>query len=240
MFNFIIKKKKITVDCFTENYNAHKFFPIQDSNKILPEWWKKLSSTYQEEKPSGITVPRSTIKRCEGIISLYQKGFTLPMWSDVILESSNNSLKWEFADSKSTVANHGPQQMTEEFSNYVHVKLISPWRFKETSGVRFTFVQPSWSQISFIFGLHIPPGIVEFRDQYTTNVNAFMPRNIKVSIPAGMPMAHFVPCTDKDVKLKLHLLDQNEMEKLEIGNRNSPFFMGSYRKYLKIKNNENR
>jgi len=239
LFNFIIRKKKIVVDCFTDSYNAYKFFPIQESTKILPNWWKNLSSTYQEERESGISIPRATIKRCEGIISLYQKGFTLPMWSDAVLESSGNKLRWEFADNSYTIATHGSQQMSEEFANYVHIKLVSPWRFKEKKGIQFTFVQPSWNQVSFIFGLHIPPGVVEFKNQFTTNVNAFMPKNVKISIPAGMPMAHFVPCTEDQIELKLHLLDQKEMEKLEVGNRSCPFFLGSYRKYIKARKNEN-
>jgi hypothetical protein len=239
MIDFFFKKKTITVDCFTSNYSAYTLFPIQRSNKFFPSWWKNLQSSYTEKTETGLAIPRPTIKRCEGIINLYQQGFMIPMWCDLIIETANNTIKFVFADQESSIANHGPEQMSREFEQYLHTKLICPWRLREKTGVNFLFLHPSWNHIPSLSNMHIVPGVVEYKYQHTANVNMLLARNKRFNFAAGDPMAHLIPISDKDVDIKLHIVDADELKKMPEGPRTFPFFLSSYRKSKKILDNEN-
>lgn len=239
MISFFFKKKTVTVDCFTSNYSAYTLFPIQKANKFFPSWWKNLESSYQERTETGLAIPRPTIKRCEGILNLYQPGFMIPMWTDLIVETANNAVKFAFADGESSIATHGREQMSTEFEPYIHSKLICPWRLTEKTGVKFLFLQPSWNHISSLMNMHIVPGIVEYKYQHTANINMLLARNKRFNFAAGDPVAHLIPLGDQEINLKLHLVDKNELSRMPEGSRTFPFFLSSYRKTKKILDNEN-
>jgi hypothetical protein len=235
---FFLRKKKLIVDAFTSSPNAHRFFPIQKAHKFMPSWWKNMNNSFSHKTDIGLTIQRPTIKRCEGLMSLYQEGFVIPLWSDVVIETANNSVKYAFADDTSQIGNHTAEQMTAEFQNYIHAKFISPWRLTEKSGLKFLFLQPSWNQINFLFEMHVVPGVVDYKYQHTSNINVLMARNKRFSLAAGEALAHIIPISEHDIDIRTHLVDENELKKMPEGSNAFPFFLGSYRKAKKIITNE--
>lgn len=235
---FFFKNKKIVIDAFTSSTNAYRFFPIQKAQKFVPAWWKNLHHSFEQKTDVGLTIQRPTIKRCEGLISLYKEGMVIPLWSDVVIETAGNSVKYAFADNQSEIGNHPYEQMSPEFQHYIHAKFISPWRLREITGVNFMFLQPSWNQINFLNDVHTLPGVVDYKFQNTSNVNVLLAKNKRISIAAGDPIAHIIPLTDKDFEVRTHFIDENELKKMEVGSNSFPFFLGSYRKIKKLITNE--
>ena len=90
---FFFKRKKIVVDCFTDNYSINELFPIQTANNFYPDWWKNLPKTYDAMNKWGLRVSQSTMKKCPAIIDLYKTGFIMPLWSDLQILSDDKNIK---------------------------------------------------------------------------------------------------------------------------------------------------
>jgi hypothetical protein len=239
MLNFFVKRSKVIVDCFTNNLNAFDYFPIKESASFYPDWWKNIAKTYPVQEPSGITIEKATIKSCDGFIALYQQGFMLPLWSDLVIETQENGFKYSFADEISEVGSHDYNQMSTEFTPYIHFKIISPWAIRETKGVKFMFMQPSYNHVKTLTDWHIMPGVIDFKYQHATNINFLVQRRRRYQIAAGHPIAHLIPLTDKEIELKLHVVDPTNVDHKRVANNFYPYFKGSYKKLKKIVDEKN-
>jgi hypothetical protein len=232
--NFFIKRSKVIIDCFTDNLNAAEYFPIAESNNFYPDWWKNLPKTHVVGESSGIEIAKSTMKSCDGFIALYKQGFMIPLWSDLIVETQANGFRYTFADEISHIGSHDYDQMSTEFMSYIHFKIQSPWFLKESKGIEFLFTQPTYNQVKSLSDWHILPGIVDFKYQRATNINFVASRGRRIQINAGHPVAHLIPLTEKEIDLRIHLINPSNIEDLKIKNNFYPFFRGSYKKIKKI------
>ena len=236
MISIIYRKPTITIDCFTTNVNSYEYFPIKQAREFIPDWWKKLKPSFESLEQSGVTVNRPTLKRCEGLMQLYQYGFILPLWSDLVVETKDPVISWQFADGESDVANHDMKQMSNEFERFSHIKIVSPWKFREKQGVKFSYTQTTWNFIDRIMLYHTLPGVVDYKYQTTTHINMLLQKNMRYVFEAGDPMAHITPLDDRKIKIKCHLIDDAEMQKLGLSRSGWPWFNSSYNKSRKIKN----
>jgi hypothetical protein len=234
MFDIFFKRSKIVVDCFTTHPNSYELFPIKEASRFLPDWWKSLPNMYMSENEHGLRIPRGTMKRCEGLIGLYNHGFVMPLWTDLIIESDEKGFVYHFADSSGSIGYHDDNQRGNEFKKYTHAKIHTPWRIQEKTGVKFLFLQPSWNMPNEITGMHTPPGIIDFTYQHATNVNTFLLPERRYEWPAGKPLAHFVPLSDKEVEIKLHFIGKDDANISRIMEPGMPSFLSSYQKIKKI------
>jgi hypothetical protein len=77
-------------------------------------------------------------------------------------------------------------------------------------------MQPSWNFDDFSM-YHIPPGVTEYKFQHGANINLFIKRQKQesiVNINYGQPLVHIVPLSDVKIKLKHHLVSDEEMKKI--------------------------
>jgi len=227
MINIFNVRKKITVDAFTVNVNAFDLFPIDTANKFLPNWWKKVPANFFSELQSGVSLKRTTIKSCVGFTNLYQEGFIMPLWSDLIVQTQGTNYIYQFADTVSNIAFHGIEQIGSEFSNHVHIKIISPWKIREKSGIKFLYTDPVWTEPSDMFTQVTPPGLIEYKYQHTTHINMFLQKGRRYEWSAGRPMAHLIPLTDKRIEIKTHLVGPNELMRV-LHTGGWPFFTNGY------------
>jgi hypothetical protein len=240
MFNFFIKRSKVTVDCFTNNINALEYFPVARASEFYPEWWKSLPKLHSTTDDNGLEIKRATMKSCDGFIDLYQQGLIIPLWSDLVIETMPNGFRYNFAEGgNNELGRHDYDQMSSEFMNYIHFKIMSPWRLQEKTDIKFLFFQPTYNNVSTLLDWHIMPGVVDFSYQHATNINILAPRGRRFEIAAGCPMAHVIPLTDKDVEIKTHFLDVKDMNHIELFYSNYPFFNGSYKKMKRLKREKN-
>jgi hypothetical protein len=227
MFSIFNKPKTITIDCFTNHAYSYELFPIEKATKFFPDWWKKLPGHFDTETEAGIVIPQRTMKGCAGLTNLYANGIVMPLWSDLLIETRGTNFAYQFADNVSQVGLHALDQLGEEFSQYTHTKIISPWRIREKSGVNFMYMDLPWNHPKDLMNQCTPPGLVEYKYQHTTNVNMFLRKGAKYMFKAGRPMAHIIPMTDAKVELKCHLVGDNEIEKI-MSNLSFPFFIDGY------------
>jgi len=228
---FFFKKNKIIVDCFTANQTAYEFYPIEKSSKYIPEWWKQLPVSKELPTSRGsMSMEQSSIKRCPGFTSLYSTGYTLPLWSDLQVSTSVNGYEYMFANSafEPGIERHNEWQYGDEFNNYWHMKIFSPWMLAQNKKCDFLMSPVIWNTPEHWSNFTILPGVVDFKHQHSTNINLFFEKSReKVLVSAGTPLYQIMPLTDADVECKIHLVDHVEINRLN--KRNAGTFTNTYK-----------
>lgn len=234
MFSFFTRRKKIVVDCFTANPNAYDLFPIDKANKFHPDWWKRLPNRFVTESAGGIPLEQSTMKGCIGFKNLYSSGFVIPLWSDLKLQTHGQNYSFQFADNISQIGFHPLEQLGTEFSQYTHVKLVSPWRIREKTGVNFLFTSMPWNNPRDLLTQETPPGVNDYKYQHTSNINMLLKKGYMYEFDAGRPMVHLIPLSENDVEIKLHLVGPNDIMRV-MNNNSFPFFVNGYLESRRIR-----
>jgi hypothetical protein len=225
MFTFFFKKPKIVLDCFTHHPEVETLFPLVNAEERLPDFWKKLPTTVKHNGPS-----RGTMKTCPGVTGLFRTGFIIQSWQDFWISTENSMLKWFPEES---AEGHNQKQWGDYLNDYQHLKLNSPWKIKEKTGVNFLFTNCFWHDDKF--KPFVVNGMVDYRYQHTTSVNLLIPKKMfpaDLTIPAGKELAHVVPLSESDVTIKMHTVDYGEYLK-QVGDM-SFTLNGQYYKRKKI------
>lgn len=209
---FFFKRKKIVVDAFVSRPAIFEYAKIQETNKFLPEWWKKLPTKVTSVLSNSIELKYSTMKRCDGFLDLYRHGIIMPLWCDLTIKTTPDNYSWNYSGSGlSPLESHPNWEYGPEFDNYIHLKIASPWIFSENTGVKFHFAPASWSQIDYWKTMVIVPGVIEYKNQCTTNINMFVPKiNNQIQLEHGQPMVHIIPLSENNVEVRNHLLSDEE------------------------------
>ena len=219
---FLFKQKNIVLDCFTTNHSVFEFAKPDISSKFLPDWWKEIPKTYT---PPDQINKRSTVRQCDGLINHYKHGIVLPMWCDLQIElgpEGTPDCRWQFSDGFSFLDYHDFRQ----FNNYLsidklfHAKLISHWQFKCSETIPWVWMQPTWNLIEQN-QYTVIPGTVEYKYQHGTNINLMLHRSKEtqsIFIPFRKPLVQITPLSDRKIKLKYHLVDENEIKKINYVN----------------------
>ena len=207
----ILKRNHIDVFCYTNSVTAYERFPISKARQFIPRWWKDIpnnvySSGSAYESSANTVV---TMKRCPGIIELYKRGFMMPLWTDIEFIIHNSTYSFMAADRKTNAESHPSIQMGEFLSsgNWSHAKLVSPWLIETKTNLEFLCMQPHWNLNELNKDIMIPNGHVTFnRGNHSANAQMFVNTtvNTTINMSAGTPLMHFVPLTDK--KIKVHAI----------------------------------
>ena len=229
---FIFKKKEITIDAFTNLSVAFNSFPIRRASKSFPDWWKKhparIMTNYHDasnDNSEKIDIPTATIKTCDGIFDLYNSGFIIQLWTDLTLKTSETG-SWIYSSKNILNATgNSESQFGENFNNYIHIKLISPWIIKEKTGVNFLFTPTVWNNTDYWNHMHFLPGVVNYKTQSATHVNLFVNKvNQTIHMSAGIPLAHVIPLSENKINIKCHLIDDMEYQKLNVSRSYFSYF----------------
>lgn len=191
---------------------AYEYFPIRQARDFVPQWWKYIPNTIYEGNYNTKSFIRSSMKRCPGIIEYYKKGLIMPLWSDVeiIVDQNINDMGWSTAIAdQSLVEIHEDYQKGNFLSsgNWFHNKICSPWRIETKQSLDFLYLQPHWNLNELNKDIVIPNGYNSFyKDNHATHIQMFVNKssNRIINIEAGTPILHFVPLTEK--KIKIHTL----------------------------------
>lgn len=232
---FLIRKSKITIDCFTDSPLSVEQYPVDKSVKFVPEEWKRLPTTVEVKanpsQTSNLTVSVPTIKRCQGIIDLYSRGFIVPAWTDFSLEMlGERQINAHDAGKKITLEYHGRELYWPDlYKGSAHVKINNPWFFKEKSGVSFLWNQCDWVNTNILRDFKIVTGVLNFKYQHIANINAFQKVGSIVKFSAGDPLIQLIPLSEKEVDIKCHLLSDTEYQKLKKECNDRATYSGHYR-----------
>ena len=230
--------KKITLECFTSNAGIHELFPISPAKKFIPEWFKSIPSTLRQPNEFGVDIDVSTLKRCDGLTKLYNTGFVLPLWSDFIIETNKDGgYKWSSPENidHATIDHHHPQQMGNQFSDYVHVKIVAPWILKEKTGVDWYWSGNTWGTSEYWDDINILPGLINYKNQPSAHINMFVKKDRRIELKHNTPLIQCVPLTDAKLEIKNTLATDQEYKHLKQVDHGFTF-VGLYKKRLKLKN----
>jgi hypothetical protein len=218
---FWFKRKQIVVDCFTTLRGAYELYKPDNSIKFFPKEVKTMQNYYDTIDPTTkITKSESTIRKCAGLIDYYKIGFILPMWTDFICQPKSAVAKETalgLISSPYYFSSHSKKQYSGMFDGYMHLKLDSPWKFKENTDIKFIWTSPTWNLHRHLNNFSIVPAALSFKYQCTTNVHMFVNASSEnFTINSGTPLVHLSPITEKKVVLKYHLVDEKELNKIGI------------------------
>lgn len=233
---FLFKKKPIVLDLFTYRQEIFDFAKPLEARHFYPEWWKST--------PKSLTLPNElhptpSIKTCNGFIDQFQRGFIVPMWSDLMIElapEGEPNARWKFADQTSEAVPH-PEWQRGGFlpdTRHFHLKLVTPWLGFCKEAVDFQLMPASW-HIERPQDMVIPTGVLNFKYQNAINVNAFFTRHAQRRVHElkyDEPLLHFVPLSDRELELRHHMVDRDEWARL-ISKAKSLSFTGNYNKQKK-------
>ena len=217
MFNFFHRTKTIHVDAFTSASHVYELTPIVKASKAIPGWWKNA----QPAKPMfDFSAQRcirdhTNMKACYGFMELYKRGFVLESWADFHLANTHGSCVAIASNGLPPATSH-PKERLDSFPNYTHLRLMSPWKIREKTGVQFHCGAAWWSLSGAQF--IIPSGIIAFDFNDVANVNLLVPiKADEQQIAMGTPLLHFVPLSDDTVEVKNHLVSEKDMSKYSFG-----------------------
>lgn len=224
MFSFFSRSSVINVDCFTANPHAYKFTPIVKASKAKPDWYDHVLGTqpsntkwpqFKTDDEGNITfnwhLSLRTLKSCPGFHQLYSKGFILENWCDLAINVHDKGIAYNYSNGEEPII-HENNQVAPGFQNHYLLKLHSPWKIQTKEDIGFVATGAQWSLENYKF--HILPGIVNFH--YQTASNVFMAVNKsdidQFYVPMGIPLMHFIPLTDKKIKIHNHIVTDEELK----------------------------
>jgi hypothetical protein len=163
------------------------------ASKVIPEWYKNMSSyTNDEKKPAGNGNTSATVKRCMPVFDALVSGYIIESPADVYVSVKDGGQWFEWSDF-SLIAFHPIEQAPEHpaKNGFPYPKWTNPWAISTPKGYSTLFVQPFHRESVFT----ILPGIVD-TDQYTSPVNFPFVINdpaFEGFIPKGTPIAQVIP-----------------------------------------------
>jgi len=207
-----MRPSTIVVDCVTNKKLAFQAAKPELAIKTLPDWWKNLPKTKEVTH-----IQRPTMRYCRGFIDLYSIGFVQKMWCDFsIYFAGDGNCRWEFADEVSHAEFHPYWQRENFLAEATNAKLLSPWKFIERKGTKF-FTAPCFWNYKSLPDYSVMPGILDFKYQNSPHFNLMLhqsgDKQGQIIIEYGTPVVHYIPLTDKKIKLKYHLVDDAEFER---------------------------
>lgn len=216
---FFFKKSKIVLDAFTCIPHVHELFKIRKAMTYFPESVKALPSAVDSLDSERHLIPNgmTTLKRCNGLVDLYKQGFIIPLWTNVRFFPKSYSLNQcntvVSLDKPFEAQEHPRKQYSTLYENYFHTKLLSPWVFKENTGIKWLFTPASWNieQYNKQNDVIILNGCLDYKNNNATHVNLFVKKNVEyIELPSGMPLIHTIPLSEKQVILKQHVVSEQE------------------------------
>jgi hypothetical protein len=211
---FLFKPKTVNVDLFTARKEVIDFAPIDYSRKFIPDWWKDLPKQNLEEIEK-----LKTMRTCVGVTDLFQQGFIIPIWSDIVIDvgaKGTTEGSYQYADNLSIAEFHAAQQrgyFAPEME-YMHIKLQTPWAAKTKESINWMLVDAQYQQDD-LRNYSLSIGLMNFKYQHSLNLNALFFRQEekkRILLKHGKPVAQLIPLTEKPVRITRHLVDQKEYD----------------------------
>lgn len=213
MISIFSRQKKITVDFITTDYKAYDYFPIEKSNKFIPQWWKDIPQEYVDDRFKTKANRINTLKRCPGFMDVYRYSYTLPLWTncEIIVDERINGEGYSATAADGTEISSHPTSQAGKFmpeNSLMHFKFNSPWVGFSTKSrdLLWNWSPATWNNPNLLKKLFMPTAFRNFRGGSGTNIHTFMDSksNDVLNLEAGVPMIHMTPMTDNKVEVKCH------------------------------------
>lgn len=236
---FFCKPKPLTIHFFTHRDDIFLHAKPKKAVEVIPKWFKDLPNTEFSDDLTKPLIKLPNLKSCPGFSGLYQKGFMLPLWSDLNVEVNGDRWRYQFADLVSEANDHLPNDMVglKTLDDYIHLKLMNPWVMTSDCDVDVIYTAPFWNNFGFNNIVVVPGAYSPFILNGHANINLFFKKQINrvvYEIPFGQPLVHVVPVTERKLKIKYELVTEAELKKLTSQTGLYLFFKHRYNKIRKL------
>jgi hypothetical protein len=187
-------------------------YPIVKAKDCLPSWAKSARDSYIKKKDKNIG-RMNHIFQCPGIFDLFNQGYIVPMWHDVIINTNGDPDNFTWTVPSSDLAELTPEvniietqsngigsvMPTKPWSLNTLIKVNTPWHVVAPRGVKL-LIMPIAYPDSFEFESSI--GLLN--PGYANEINIQMYYNVQkgdVLIKAGTPLAHIIPLSENNYEL---------------------------------------
>lgn len=205
-----------------------ELFPIVPTKFALPKWANSAKDNYIKRKETAVG-RMNHIYQCPGIFDLFNYGYVIPMWHDVIINTTGNpdEFSWtvpsseltEFDSSTNIIENQsngvGSVMPIKPWSLSTMLKVNTPWNIVAPRGVKFLMMPIAYPD-SFEFESSI--GILD--PGYSNEINIQLYYNVhkgNVLIKAGTPLAQLIPISEQSFELVCREI--NSIDKMWIAKR---------------------
>lgn len=232
----------ITIHCYTFDKTIYELYKPAIASNFIPNQWKELPKTYKkkvfEYNPiSNMTIDVPTARVCDGIINMMSRGIIIPSWSDIKIECSSGQVLCHSPCGLGIVESHSREQVWDDlYPGYSQVKLISPWLFKTQEDIKFVWTRCDWHNTEQYKNAEIMSGVLDFKYQHASHVQMFVDGELNIS--AGDPLVQMFPLTEKKIKLKYHLIENQDYQNI-LGTKVVKY-VGNYKERKKILGNKSK
>lgn len=199
---FWFKRKKIILDCFTTDALTYDRYKPVRAGYHFPEWFKDLDPK------------QSNLRGCIGFKEFFKNAISLSLWTTLQVQVDTVLKKWSWVSGNPIdVHQHNPSGYGN-FLNpnmYDHVKIVTPWLLKTNRYVQFGWVDSFWCRDNYNYVF--PNAVVDYFYQHGTPINMFIRLHgdpYQFCIEAGQPLIFLIPLTEEKVKIKTHLVSEQE------------------------------
>jgi hypothetical protein len=212
-------EEPVFLDCYTYSHYAYNHAQIAPSHKYFPEWFKREAKFLDDGS--------ATIKNCSAFTDFYTKGIVVPLWGEVEItvnpkSEANEKDVYTWVSSNADFDLHSMNHPKRQWQGFgdddtFNIKFVSPWAFKTTELINFTWTQPTWSQPDTFDNFTALPAVMQFKSQSFTNINYVVKQTAKqqtINLQPLTPMAILHPMTERKVEIRTHLVDREKFEKI--------------------------
>ena len=203
-------------------------YPIIPAKDSLPKWAQSARNNYINRLKSE-TGRMNHIYQCPGIFDLFNYGYIVPMWHDVVIKTNGhpNEFSWmvpssdldDFDKETSLIENQangvGALMPIKPWSLQAFIKINTPWNVVSPRGVKFLILPIAYPD-SFEFESSI--GILD--PGYSNEINIQLYYNVPKGdfmLKAGTPLAQLIPISEQ--KFDLVCREMNALDKLWIAKK---------------------
>ena len=94
-------KKQEKIEFFSKIDGVADAYPIIPANKFRPKWMSRCKQNYIDNKDRNLP---SHLYQCPGIFDLYNYGFILPLWHDVIIKTQGGQPGFQYVNPSETLS----------------------------------------------------------------------------------------------------------------------------------------
>ena len=198
-------KKQEKIEFFSKIDGVADAYPIIPANKFRPKWMSRCKQNYIDNKDRNLP---SHLYQCPGIFDLYNYGFILPLWHDVIIKTQGGQPGFQYVNPSETLSKllegdpvaSQPPDISRWLPKRPHsieaiVKFNTPWHVVTPKNVKL-LITPIAYPDTFEFESSI--GVLDPAINTELNIQGFwnVP-NGERKLSAGTPIAHIIPLTEQ-------------------------------------------
>lgn len=194
MLNWFKTSPEIKFHCTVRG--LEKIVPIQPARNVMPEWWKKIKVSESFKSLHGYPISQGNIKKCPAVVDMLTHGWVMPLWTDLYMNVSEESISWKASDDTFSFAVHPhdhfihimPEHLKSKY--YWVFKPYAPWMVKTSPGYSMINLDPFYF---FNPSFDTSYGIQDSDVYYDLNPLMLIKRLGEFVIPRGTPLSIIFP-----------------------------------------------